>query len=1032
MSEVMNVHKSLRKEGINFVLLGKKSKKPFQQGWQKKKIGFDDLELIQHLKNGGNYGVMGGGDNKMIIVDFDDENVQKELIDKLPNTFTVKTGSGLLHKYYFSNGSESFKIFAEDMKTLADVQGEGKQVVGPGSVHPNGNSYEIVDDSEIGFIEYSELKAMIMKYNKKKDGRQEGVTEKSKNKFIEKVRSKVSMEDVLRLSNVDVSKNPTECPFHDSKGGKCLSFDSEKAHCFHCDGGWDIFKFVQQLKDWKFGKTLEFLSKVADLEEEYNEEKEKYVKEKKLEKAANIFTMDGQTEFFYKKQPFFYDKSRNFFLWDNEMFKWDMCDEVDILNRIFSITGKDVITSKSRNEIINSLKQKGRLNVPKPIPKSWVQYKGKIYDVKTGDVFDASPEYFVTNPIPWKVGESEDTPIIDNILNEWVGEKYKQTMYEFIAYNTCTDKFMQRLFAFCGGGSNGKGTFIKMNYKFIGEENCVSSEIKALSEDRFEPAILYRKLLCVMGEVSHSDLKNTNQIKKIAGEDKLSFQFKGKTPFTDDNTATGVCLTNSLPNTPDRSLGFYRKFLIIDFPNQFSGIKNDVISTIPDEEFENLARKSIRILKDLYRTREFTNEGTFQERMDRYEERSNPVIKYMDDYYEEVPGNCISLREFSNDCNQHLKSKHLRVMTAIQVGKILRDEGFSVGNRKIDDISSVVVLNIKKTSSPIYNDKNDEKSPKLLELSKLPKSPLDSHVTSTSLLDSSDSSNSFLPQKETNNSKKELKLKKMHDILWEDSENKNSVSSYNPQKVKKIDEKTESDRESQFFTTKECQNIIPKCTKKEVENYIKSNPNYDFKKAYKKLGTGFFKWESELKEEMKNEYEASKPKPMYKDFWDKVTKMKKENKTCRCDFDETDGFDNCIKCFLPIKHPFNFKDYEMNKDVKDYYFWSSPRSDSNRWLCVSNKLYCEMMNYETIQKENVISGYVMMMCAFNGKLWSTMRWFFWNIQDKKCVCCEKHFEEKDMELHHILPKSKGGRESKDNLQMLCKLCHRAKMIELYD
>jgi hypothetical protein len=34
-----------------------------------------------------------------------------------------------------------------------------------------------------------------------------------------------------------------------------------------------------------------------------------------------------------------------------------------------------------------------------------------------------------------------------------------------------------------------------------------------------------------MGEVSYDDLRNTNMLKKLGGEDKISFQFKNKTPF---------------------------------------------------------------------------------------------------------------------------------------------------------------------------------------------------------------------------------------------------------------------------------------------------------------------------------------------------------------------------------------------------------------------------------------------------------------------------------------------------------------------
>jgi len=98
---------------------------------------------------------------------FDSEEVQNKIIDKLPKTFTVKTGSGLLHKYFFSSDNKSFKIFSKEMDTFADIQGKGKQVVGAGSTHPNGNKYEIFDDSKIAFIGYSELKALIMVYDEK-------------------------------------------------------------------------------------------------------------------------------------------------------------------------------------------------------------------------------------------------------------------------------------------------------------------------------------------------------------------------------------------------------------------------------------------------------------------------------------------------------------------------------------------------------------------------------------------------------------------------------------------------------------------------------------------------------------------------------------------------------------------------------------------------------------------------------------------------------------------------------------------------
>ena len=335
--------------------------------------------------------------------------------------------------------------------------------------------------------------------------------------------------------------------------------------------------------------------------------------------------------------------------------------------------------------MVEGFKQIGRKHKPKDIKKSWVQFKNKIYDIKTGENFEVSPEYFITNPLPWNVGESEETPIIDKLFCDWVGEKNKQILYEILAYSISLDKFLQRLFALVGGGSNGKGTYIKLLFKFLGKDNYLSSELKSLSENRFEVASLYRKLLCVMGEVSYSDLRNTNIIKKIAGEDLLRFEFKGKNAFSDENTATCICLTNSLPTTPDKTIGFYRKWLIVDFPTEFKELNKDLIEEIPEIEFNNLAKKCLRILKELYEIKKFTNEGDFEERAKRYEERSNPVMRFVEERCEEEAGETlqfIPLRIFINKCNEYLKNKHHRILNARQISEILRNEGFILGSVK--------------------------------------------------------------------------------------------------------------------------------------------------------------------------------------------------------------------------------------------------------------------------------------------------------------------------------------------------------------
>src|SRR3990172_7116526 len=150
------------------------------------------------------------------------------------------------------------------------------------------------------------------------------------------------------------------------------------------------------------------------------------------------------------------------------------------------------IDSKSRNEIIASLEQVGRENLPKELPSSWIQFKQTVIDIKTGEIFKAKPEYFFTSPIPWDIGESEDTPMIDKLFKEWVvkeriqDESYIRTLQEITAYSAEDSAFMQTLIWLCGSGCNGKGSYLNFIMKFLGINNICSSELKTLVTRNFE------------------------------------------------------------------------------------------------------------------------------------------------------------------------------------------------------------------------------------------------------------------------------------------------------------------------------------------------------------------------------------------------------------------------------------------------------------------------------------------------------------------------------------------------------------------
>jgi P4 family phage/plasmid primase-like protien len=386
---------------------------------------------------------------------------------------------------------------------------------------------------------------------------------------------------------------------------------------------------------------------------------------------------------FWEVQPFFYDESKLWWLWDLNNRMWNIVDEVDLFNALDRALESDLsLRSRHKAEIIEALKRVGRGRKPNPIKNSMIQFKDQIYDLETDEVITATPDLFATNPIPHEIGESDETPTLDKIFTEWVGSEYIQTLYDILAYCMIPDYPLHRIFCLVGSGMNGKGRFLELISRFIGDQNKTSTELDYLMNSRFEAAKLYKKLVCLMGETNFTELSKTSLLKRLSGGDTIGYEFKNKDPFDDYNYAKILIATNSLPVTTDKTRGFYRRWLLIDFPNEFSE-KRDILGEIPDVEYRNLAKKCITLLKRILKDREFSNEGSIEDRMRRYEERSNPVAQFIKEKCMVDPTLEQPFFKFYDEMIVYLKQRGHRHLSKREVGRILRNDGFELDKKHV-------------------------------------------------------------------------------------------------------------------------------------------------------------------------------------------------------------------------------------------------------------------------------------------------------------------------------------------------------------
>jgi putative DNA primase/helicase len=260
---------------------------------------------------------------------------------------------------------------------------------------------------------------------------------------------------------------------------------------------------------------------------------------------------------------------------------------------------------------------------------------------------------------------------------------------------------IHRIFCFIGVGRNGKSKCIELIKRFIGEKNVCSTDLDILLNSRFEAAKLYHKLVCIMGETNFDSIKRTSILKRLTGQDTTGFEFKNKTPFDTINYAKIIIATNSLPITEDKTDGFYRRWQIIRFPNQFNETK-DPLQEIPEYEYMNLAKKCIRILKELLQKREFTNEGSVEYRKAVYEDNSDAVKVFIEHECDIDSVNAeISFQEFYAAFKAFCESNGLRVLTAKKTGSLLYEIGLERYNKNIGTTSVTTIrgLRLKKETA---------------------------------------------------------------------------------------------------------------------------------------------------------------------------------------------------------------------------------------------------------------------------------------------------------------------------------------------
>ena len=295
-----------------------------------------------------------------------------------------------------------------------------------------------------------------------------------------------------------------------------------------------------------------------------------------------------------------------------------------------------------------------------------------ILDLDTYEIRPHSPDFYALTQFPLKFKPGAQCPLILKFLSEVLRQEDIPVLQEWLGYHLWTSGYpAQKAMMFVGDGGNGKSTVIFVVECFVGKKNRAAISLHSLEENRFAPAGLYGKVANLYADLPDRDLKYVGQFKMATGGDPMRAEFKNINAFFFTNTAKLTFSCNKVPKVPEDSTGFFRRWIIIEFPNCFEGSADEdkdlKEKLATDEELSGLLNWAIEGLKRLRGNGwHFSNGKTVEKVREDYIVRSDPLKAFVMHCIdtEGCPDNVIGKQELFTAFKKHCEVHKIAPMSA--------------------------------------------------------------------------------------------------------------------------------------------------------------------------------------------------------------------------------------------------------------------------------------------------------------------------------------------------------------------------------
>lgn len=266
-------------------------------------------------------------------------------------------------------------------------------------------------------------------------------------------------------------------------------------------------------------------------------------------------------------------------------------------------------------------------------PAGVINVRNGLLDHVSGELLPHSADTLSTIQIPVDWNPAATCPAIDRFFDETL-PGMRDFMYEVFGYAIYSRLPIHKALLLFGKGRNGKGTTLRLLKRFVGEDNVAHVPLQVFGENRFAAANVHGKLVNLAGDLDARDMQRSDAFKMLTGGDAVYAEHKNAHPFTFTSYALQVFAANEAPISRDQTEGYFSRWLIVPFVNEYVGARDD--TKLDDKlntkaELEGLLVRAVTGLRALLERGRFLEPTAVVEAGEAYRTKLDSVAAFVDD-----------------------------------------------------------------------------------------------------------------------------------------------------------------------------------------------------------------------------------------------------------------------------------------------------------------------------------------------------------------------------------------------------------------